>query len=190
MDDAVQPAETEVQAPILWQVCTQPNRSLPVVIAIALCCSAPIVDRRKACRIQTRDRSGKINGPFFPGQAASFSNRVERSVFGKCGHIGFVSSALCRDIDHTTHRIRSPEHALATAQDFNPFDVVGRQVGKIEGPNGGAVDDRAIDQDKRLLRCSSTHPYIDRGAKSSTLKDSKSRRPSKRFCNRPDFPLL
>ena len=111
--DSIHPAEVKLQPPVLRKVNAKPDRPLPVVISIPFGCATPIIDGREAGRIPARERRAKSTGPFCRIACAPSRMDLKDPYSEKRRYVGERRASLRGDIDHATHRIRSPQHALA-----------------------------------------------------------------------------
>ncbi len=66
---------------------------------------------------------------------------------------------LCDDIDDTANRLRTVESSAGAAENFDPLDVVRRQVGKVKSADSCAVDFNAVDQHQYMIRLGTANKY-------------------------------
>ena len=187
IDRTIPPTEIDVEPAIGRQCHAYSRRSLPIPIGVAFGRPSSIIDLRDTRRIPPRERHRKINRSLAAGNMSSFSQCIERSVFEKPTCLQRTTSPFCRDVDHATHSIGPPKRALGAPNDFNFFDVVNGEVGKIERSRGRTIDNRSINQDQRLTGVSTSNPYVCHAARSAVLERGHARRKTQHFQQRLDL---
>src|SRR5262245_18010106 len=68
-------------------------------------------------------------------------------------HIQCALASFGDDIDYAADGLRAVKGATGAAEDFDPLDVIGRQVGEVIGTRRGAVYFNAYDHDQHLIGC-------------------------------------
>ena len=186
IDRTIPPTERDVEPAVGRQGDAYSRRSLPIPIGVAFGRPSSIIALRDTRRIPPRERQRKINRSLAAGHVPAFSQRIERSVFKKPTCLQRPASPFCRDVDHATHGIRPPKRALGAPDDFNFFDVIDGEVGKIELSRGRTIDNRSVNQDQRLTGGSTSNPYVCPAARSAVLERGQARRKTEHFHQRLD----
>ena len=88
---------------------------------------------------------------------------------------GRSASLLRENLNHARQRTRTVNRALRTAHDFDPIDIVRRQVGEIEEPSETLIDRNAIEQNLRVFAAQSARENRRELTGRPRLHDRKSR---------------
>src|SRR5439155_26467887 len=103
------------------------------------------------------------------------AKRAVSSAFLANRYSGWSASLFRKNLDHAGQRARTVDSALRTAGDFDPVDVVRREVGKIELAGQSLIDRNAIEQDLHVLARQTAQENRGQLTGSSSLNDGKSR---------------
>src|SRR5215510_8993416 len=159
VDEMKYPCEVSV----LGYLIVQPRRCGQIVIIV--------VDAPKAIARQVANAQGIAEVSHSSSDGRNLTVGPTIAALKGDAHIQWPLASFADDIDYAADGLRAVKSATGAAEDFDPLDVIGRQVGEVIGTRGCAVYFNAIDHDQYLIGCGAANENGSRSSHRTVLND-------------------
>ncbi len=118
------------------------------------------------------------------------TDAVVAAAFESDGAGWLRRAAFGDDVDDAADGLGTVERALRAAENFNPLDIVHREVGEIEGVVEAVVDPDAVNENERVFRVGAAREHGDVAARLAALGDAEAGHFAQGVADRADLLAL
>src|SRR5215468_2777782 len=148
---------------ILCYLIVHPRRCGQIVIIV--------VDAPKAIARQVANAQGIAEVSHSSSDGRNLAVGPTIAALKGHAHIQWPLASFADDIDYAADGLRAVKGATGSAQNFDPLDVIGRQVGEVIGTRGRAVYFNAVDHDQHLIGFGAANENGSRSSHRTVLND-------------------